>query len=344
MKKHLLAIILAILLVVAAFMYFSDTPLYQTKVFHKTSKSTTTPLKPLSKYSIPALRKAAFTPSPITIKPSTSNTQQFFFSDSFAPTKRISGTITLPSQPGTYPVIVLLRGWADEKVYYPGYGTKNAAAYFAQHGFIALAPDFLGYGDSDPYSKDFAEARFQTYTAAITLLESLPNFNPALASQNYTLDTSRTGIWGHSNGGQVAMYVLAVLEKPIPTTLWAPVTIPFPTNILHYAKDQDDGGALIRALVEAFQRVYDAKLFTPNTYLRDITAPILLHQGDADEAVPKAWNDEFVTIMKSLDKDITYYEYPGTDHNMRPSWGTVIARDTAFFDKQFSIDSRPAQD
>jgi uncharacterized protein len=340
MKTYWKPILFAAVLAAAAFVIFSNGPLNPNKVSQQMQESITPSPKPLAKYAIPAIRTTTFTPSAISIDPSTSNIHQFFFSDSFAPSKRISGTITLPSQPGTYPIILLLRGWADEEVYYPGYGTKNAAAYFARNGFIAIAPDFLGYGDSDPYSDDFAEARFQTYTAAITLFKSLENFNPALTDQHlsYTLDTTHTGIWGHSNGGQVALYILASLKEPIPTTMWAPVTIPFPTNILHYSKDQDDGGALIRALVKAFQQNYDASQFTPNTFLEDITAPIILHQGTADEAVPKKWNDDFVAIMKKLNKDITYYEYSGTDHNLRPAWGTVIARDVAFFKAQFDED------
>lgn len=339
MKSYTKPVLFAVVLAIVAFAFLPKPSLYQIEMFQQKPKSTSTPPKPLAKYAFPAIRAATFTPSTISIKPanSTFQTHQFFFSDSFVPTKKISGTITLPTQPGSYPVILMLRGWADEEVYYPGYGTKNAAAYFAQHGFIAIAPDFLGYGDSDPYSTDFAEARFQTYTATITLLKSLDNFNTALTKQDlsYSLDTSHIGIWGHSNGGQIALSVLAILQKPIPTTLWAPVTIEFPKNILHYAADQDDGGALIRALVADFQQNYDASQFTPNAFLEDITAPILLHQGTADEAVPKKWSDDFVAIMKKLNKDITYYEYPGTDHNMRPAWGTVIARDVAFFKAQF---------
>ncbi len=299
------------------------------------------PAKPLDKYSIPALQKPTFQPSDVTIgKPLelgvASKTYQFFYSDSFAPNKRISGTIMLPPQPGRYPVILMLRGWADENVYYPGYGTKNAASYFAQKGFITIAPDFLGYGDSDAYSEDFAEARFQMYTSALTLLASLERFGPVLQEKglSYSLETSRIGMWGHSNGGQIALTVLAVTRRSIPTVLWAPVTLPLPDNILHYASDQPDGGQLIKSIVDEFRAQYDVRKYSMTNYVDDIVAPVQIHQGGADDAVPQAWNDDFVTQLHAKGKDVTYYVYPQADHNMRPDWGTVIARDVAWLQAQ----------
>ena len=295
--------------------------------------------KPLQKYSFPRLKQASFTPSDIRIGEELDlgtdvQVNQFFYSDSFAPDKKISGSITFPDTPGTYPVVVLYRGWADEEVYYTGYGTKNAAAYFARNGYIAVAPDFLGYAASDERSYDTAESRFQTYTSALTLLRSLDNITAALEDEedlNYVLDSERVGIWGHSNGGQITLSVLALTGEPIPTTLWAPVTIPFPDNILHYAGDNIDGGTYIRNLVADFRSEYNDEMYTPTSYLTWIDAPILLHQGGLDDAVPPKWSDDFAEAMEALGKDVTYYTYPNADHNMRPDWGTVIRRDLEHF-------------
>ncbi len=299
---------------------------------------------PLEKYSFPSLQKtfndSNYEKATLRIGEAidlgvTPTVYTFTYSDTFAPDKRISGTVMLPAQPGTYPVIILYRGWADEDVYYSGYGTKNAAAYFAQRGYITVAPDFLGYADSDPSSEDFAEARFQTYTSALTLLRSIENLNQAFDNENisYQVDADKVGIWGHSNGGQITLSVLAVTGERIPSTLWAPVTIPFPDNVLHYAGDMDDRGRLLKNLVAEFRTKYNEELYTPTSYLDEIDAPILVHQGSADDSVPKEWNDNFAEKMEELDKDLTYYEYPGVDHNMRPQWGTVISRDVALFNE-----------
>lgn len=338
MSKRLFTILLA---VISAGLLFGAISYYR-QLSPQPAPDKPASAKPLDKYSIPALQKTTFQPSDVTIgKPLdlgvASQAYQFFYSDNFAPEKRISGTIMLPPQPGRYSVLLMLRGWADEEVYYPGYGTKNAASYFAQQGYITIAPDFLGYGDSDPYSGDFAEARFQMYTSALTLLASVENFGPAMERaglNTYSLDTDRLGMWGHSNGGQVALTVLAVTKRPIPTVLWAPVTLQLPDNILHYAADQPDGGRLIRALVRNFESSYDVWKYSMTNYIGDIQAPLQLHQGSADEAVPQAWNDNFVEQLKEQDKDVTYYVYPQADHNMRPDWGTVIARDVEWLQER----------
>ena len=58
-----------------------------------------------------------------------------------------------------------------------------------------------------------------------------------------------------------------------------------------------------------------------------------LHQGSADEAVPQKWSDDLVKVLREKDKQVTYYVYPGADHNMRPAWDTVVARDVEWFNQ-----------
>lgn len=299
--------------------------------------------KPLNRYTIPELRKADFPPSDITIDSEldlgiNQPAHLFYFSDAYAPDKKISGSIIVPQSGGTYPAIIMLRGWADEEIYYTGYGTKNAAAYFAANGFITISPDFLGYGSSDPYAENLLEARFQTYTATLTLLKSLNTINQALADADldYTIDTENISIWGHSNGGQIALAVLEATNETYPTTLWAPVTEVFPQSILHFAADREDGGKLVRDIVAEFNETYDSQLYSPTFYYAWIQAPIQLHQGTADDSVPQEWSDTFHVNMKNLNKDISYFVYDGADHNMRPAWDRVVRRDVEFFNSYFS--------
>ena len=186
-----------------------------------------------------------------------------------------------------------------------------------------MAPDFLGYGQSDMPSGDAFEERFQTYTAALDLLASIPSFSAA--------DSSRVGIWGHSNGGQIALTVLEITQKPYPTTLWAPVTKPFPYSILYYTDEAEDRGKALRALLADFERDYDVELYSLVNFVSRITAPIQLHQGDSDEAVPVKWNESFVRVLQDKKLTIEYFVYPGADHNLSPLWNTVVSRDITFF-------------
>jgi len=84
-------------------------------------------------------------------------------------------------------------------------------------------------------------------------------------------------------------------------------------------------------LLAEFERDYDVDRYSIYEYFEYIQSPIQLHQGTIDDAVPVEWSDYFNGWMKQMDKDITYYVYSGTDHNLRPNWNTAINRDLVFF-------------
>lgn len=228
-----------------------------------------------------------------------------------------------------YPVIVQFRGYVDREIYTPGEGTRRSAEVFAKNGFISLAPDFLGYGGSDAPSSDIFEERFQTYTTALDLLGSIDTLAKA--------DKTRVGIWGHSNGGQIALTVLEAVGKPYPTTLWAPVSKPFPYSILYYTDEALDRGKLLRKRLAKFEDEYNVDEYSMVNYLHRIKAKLLLHQGTQDRAVPQAWSDEIVQLLKDQKVNVTYYVYSNADHNMSGAWNIVVTRDIQFFERELRM-------
>lgn len=275
--------------------------------------------KPLEKYTIINLSARKYEGSKIVLDEVIATTSAYtkysfhFTSDG----KKVSGVATIP--PGDkLPVIVQFRGYIDQKNYVPGMGTQHSAEVFAQNGFISLAPDFLGYGGSDMPSTDIFEERFETYTTALNLLASVKTLPMA--------DASKIGIWGHSNGGQIALTVLEISQKQYPTSLWAPVSKPFPYSILYYTDNADDHGKLLRKNLAEFEKEYDVERYSLTNYLSRITGPVQIHQGTADDAVPVAWSD---ALAKEL--HARYFTYPGADHDMQGAWNTVVSRDVRFF-------------
>ncbi len=241
------------------------------------------------------------------------------------PKKKVTGILNIPKGQGPFPVIVMFRGYVDQQIYKPGMGTGRAAKYFAENGFITIAPDFLGYGDSDSQTENIFEARFQTYTTGLILVKSLDAF-PMWDGKNIF-------IWGYSNGGQIAITVLEILGIPIPTSLWAPVSKPFPYSVLYYTDESEDRGKFIRQELAKFEQVYDPDLYAIDLYYDRITAPIQLQQGTNDDVVPKKWSDE---LYHSLDKQgisVQYFVYPEADHDLKTAWNRVVARDVIFFKK-----------
>jgi len=281
--------------------------------------------KPLEQYTFDNLQATQFTSNQISLGETLLEDEQYtsYLFSFKTSNKKVTGQANIPQGKGPFPVIVMLRGWVDPAIYETGTGTKNAAKVFAQNGYLTLAPDFLGYGKSDLESVDVFEARLQKTTTVLDLLASIDTF-PQVNSE-------KIGIWGHSNGGQIALAVLEITGKSYPTTLWAPVSKPFPYNILYYTDEFEDYGKALRKSLAAFEQDYDANLYSIHNYYDWITAPLQIHQGTADDSVPFEWNQELADSLEELEKEATFYQYSGADHDLRPSWNLVVVRDLNFF-------------
>lgn len=243
--------------------------------------------------------------------------------------QKVTGMLNLPEkcEREKCPVIIMFRGYADDEIYFTGLGTRKAAGVFAENGFITLAPDFLGFGGSDSAPGDVLEARFEKPITILNLLASLENFLPA--------DENKVFFWAHSNGGQIALSVLEITKKPIPTTLWAPVTIGFPESILNYMdkyENLDELGKEVYNKVQKFCQEYNPEKVSIDNYFADITAPLQVQQGGTDYLVPQDWSDNFVEKMKALGKKINYFVYPKSDHNLKQDWDKAVQKDLEFFE------------
>ncbi len=345
--------------------------------------------KPLQKYSFDELSKKEIKPGQITILSEFSDSAEFTaYEFSYEATGgTITGQLNIPQivteNKTAVPAIIMLRGYYPLESYTTGGGTRNGAAALAKAGYITVAPDFLGYGGSDPEFENSWEARFARPLQVIELLSILEtNGIPVLDTQSAPSQSSAAGngkqsvvipteigLWGHSNGGYIALSVLQILARDIPTTLWAPVTAPFPYSVLYYGLEQPDEGKDQRKWLSILEEDYDVFDFTISKHMDRLTGSIQLHHGIIDPTAPIVWSDAFsdsVTVenerrvedAKVAEQELenvateaaksesvlpplppiklSYFRYPNTDHNMQPSWNTVMQRDIEFFGREFS--------
>lgn len=328
--KKILAICLAISVILNIFLYV--------KVRSKQDVKTTTASKPIPKpleqYTYLNLQQKTFPKSEIKVgKTMDENkdciSKMFYYQ---MEGKKVSGLINYPKKGSYLPVLVLIRGYVDQKIYQSGVGTSHFGEEACKNGFVTLAPDFLGYGESDNPSTSSIEERLQTYPTVLTLLSSIGSLNNIIEDRNNLVNTQKVGIWGHSNGGQIALSVLEISKKNYPTVLWAPVTKPFPYSILYYTDEFEDRGKALRKVVADFENLYDVDNYSIHSYLSSIQAPIQLHQGGSDEAVPLKWSDQFVDVAKKEKCEIEYFTYPGENHNFNQgNWPLVAKRSIDFF-------------
>lgn len=303
--------------------------------------------QPYDKYSFERLATRAPVPSQIEIGRKLGETDKYtsymFYYRSEG--RRISGWMNIPTRTdlvGKMPVVVMARGYADKAGYTTGTGTKPAARVYAESGYITLAPDFSGYGESDAEDTDPFGARLTKPVEIVDLIASVGSLTQA--------DTSHIYLWGHSNGGQIMLSVAEILGTRLSVrglVLWAPVSKPFPYSILYYtdpAMDDSppplaagaspapiDEGKALRKSLATFENSYDVLQYSIDQYWDWIQIPIQLHQGTADPLVPKAWSDQLAKTLKDKGKTVIYYNYAGADHNLSTGWSTVVARDVEWF-------------
>jgi dienelactone hydrolase len=285
-----------------------------------------------SKYSFENLSKKVFKQREIIIgrllkKGNNFNSYVFTYKSE---EKTISGMINLPMGPGKFPVIVLIHGWADKEAYYPGYGTEKSANFLAENGFLTLSPDFSGYGTSDWEDEDILEARFSRPVEVLNLLSSIPSLDKA--------DPEKIGIWGHSNGGQIALSVLEITGQNYPTSLWAPVSLDFPECVLTYLGTEEVGN-IVKESIDKFLIINDPKKFSVGPYLEKITSLFIVHQADQDEYIEPLWTKNLVTKLKNNGLNVEYFTYKKENHNFNryKTTGEVLRqRDLEFFKKQLA--------
>ena len=339
MKKVLLILLVLVALLAIILVVGSG---YKNKITGLPKKTSQSAERPLDKYTIPALAASKFLPSEIIIDEtlSTEDTFTTYIFHYFVEGKKVSGVLNVPRAGGNYPVIVMFRGYVDKEDYSPGIGTQSAAQVFAKNGFITLAPDFLGFGQSESANENSIEDRFQTYVASTTLLASVANINTALFKNNISAKAipEKVGIWGHSNGGQIALSTLEITGASYPTVLWAPVSKPFPYSVLYYTDEFEDRSKLLRKAIADFEKDYDVNLYSLTNYLDMIKAPLQIHQGTADDKVPLSWSNQLTDELKKLNEQFDYYTYESADHNLRPDgWEKAVERSITFYEKNLGV-------
>lgn len=343
MKKVLVAVtILLLIIVVIESIYIAQREFFKKDIV----KEKIIP-KPLLAYTFENLKQTDFPSTQISFGDVVDDTDEytqrlFYFTTPKRPGSderdKVSGLATIPKKEGDFPVIVMFRGFIPEESFISGAGTSPSARELAKRGFITLAPDFLGFGQSASPSADPFEGRFQTYTTGLSLLSSLKTLNSGLDKEyvgTISADLKKVGIWGHSNGGHIALSVLAISGIKYPTVLWAPVSKSFPYSILYYTDETDDQGKGLRDALYSFEELYNTQSFSPERYYKWIKAPIEINQGTGDQEVPYWWSDELAEILKKYDVDVTYNTYPGANHNMVPYWQDAVNNTIDFYNKNF---------
>jgi dipeptidyl aminopeptidase/acylaminoacyl peptidase len=258
---------------------------------------------------------------------------------------KIYALLTVPhgEQPTTgWPVIMFNHGYIPPEQYRT---TEKYIAYtdaFSRNGYIVFKSDYRGHGNSEG-NPDYPEYSTSYTIDILNAISSIKKYPGA--------DANKIGIWGHSMGGSINMRALVVSKDIKAAEIWAGVVGTFQDLAAnHHGSSTRPHPSITTAPGEPTRRPNGRALLAqqygdittnpkfwqsidPMTYIQDITAPIQIQHGTADEEVPYILSQKLDTALKNAGKTVTFYSYDGDNHNLSNNLTTALTRSVDFFDK-----------
>lgn len=254
---------------------------------------------------------------------------------------KIYALLTVPQgnpPAGGWPVIIFNHGYIDPQVYRT---TERYIAYvdaFARNGYVVFKSDYRGNGNSEgtPGSAYFSPNYAADILNAISSIKRYKGVNP-----------NKIGMWGHSLGGNITLRNLVVLKDIKAAVMWGGVVGSYEDIIYNWQRKVSYQPAprdlFLRnsrrtELIQKYGSPKDNSSFwnsvDPTYFVSDISAPVQIHHGLADEEVPVGFSESLKNRLEKAGKIVAYYTYSGADHNIsEPSFDLAMQRSVDFFNK-----------
>jgi len=246
--------------------------------------------------------------------------------------------LTVPNgtPPATgWPAIIFNHGYIPPEQYRT---TERYVAYvdgFARNGYVVFRPDYRGHDKSE----GTASGGYGSPDYTIDVLNAL-----ASVKRYEAVDPNRIGMWGHSMGGHITLRAMVTAKDIKAGVIWAGVVAsypdlmsrwrrPVPTTVPTRARRWRDEFVAQYGSPETNPMFWDS--ISPSSYLADLSGPLQLHHGTADESVPTEFSQRLYQQAQAeqIAAPVEYYEYKGDNHNLSKSFTTAMQRSVAFFDK-----------
>lgn len=306
-----------------------------------TPTQTPTPTPTLHPMMIAAMRQRQYPGSDIVIEEELEPGANYrrYYAYYLSEGLKIYALLTVPNgeRPATgWPVIVFNHGYIPPDVYRT---TQRYVAYvdwLARSGYIVLRTDYRGHDQSEGEATG-AYGSPGYVVDVLNAVASLKRFPEA--------DPDRIGMWGHSMGGYLTLRSMVIASDIKAGVIWAGVVAPYPDLFARGTARSTPGVSGTpfpggRGWRSTWAAMYGTPEENPefwngvssNFYLADISGPIQLHHGTADESVPLAASQTLYDQMLTAGKTVEFYTYEGDNHNLSGFFSTAMNRTIAFFD------------
>ena len=250
---------------------------------------------------------------------------------------KIYALMTVPNgeKPATgWPVIIFNHGFIPPDVYVT---TERYIAYvdlIARSGYIVFRSDYRGHGNSEGEAGGAYSRPDYTVDVlnAVTTMKRFPEADP-----------NRIGMWGHSMGGYITLRSMVITGDIKAGVIWAGVVASYPDLLSRWRRGPGASvpptprpGSWRTMLVETYGSPEENPEFwnsiSANSYLTDLSGPIQLHHGTADEDVPLEFSELLFYQMLEAEQYVELYKYDGDNHNISNYFSTAMQRTIDFFD------------
>jgi dipeptidyl aminopeptidase/acylaminoacyl peptidase len=254
---------------------------------------------------------------------------------------KIYALLTVPDgDPPTtgWPAIVFNHGYIPPAEYRT---TERYIAYvdqLARHGYIVFRIDYRGHDRSEGVASSAYGNPGYTVDVlnAISALKRYPQ-----------ADSERIGMWGHSMGGFLTLRAMVISPDVKAGVIWAGVVASYPDMLSRWRRGSSSeptstpSTGYARSWRASWVDLYGLPEDNPdfwegvsaNSYLSDISGPLQLHHGDADEEVPLIFSETLYDQLIAAGKTVEFYTYKGDNHNISDSFSQAMTRTIQFFDK-----------
>ena len=306
-----------------------------------TTTITPTPTATPHPMSIPALRGLNYPGSEIifeeTLEPGANYTRYYvsYLSEGL----RQYGLLTIPNgetPPTGWPAIVFNHGYIPPDQYRT---TERYIAYvdwLARSGYIVFRIDYRGHDRSEGDARGaYSDPGYAV--DVLNAVSALQQFPPA--------DNERIGMWGHSMGGFLTLRAMVVSQDIKAGVIWAGVVGSYPDLFTHWRRNSAGGPTPTPPARMRWRTDLIAQYGTPeenpefwdsisaNSYLEEISGPVQLHHGTADESVPLILSELLYQELQEAGQIVEMYTYEGDNHNISNYFGQAMTRTIEFFDR-----------
>lgn len=304
-----------------------------------TSTIAPSPTPILHPMSIQAMRSGNYSGSEITIEEELEPGANYhrYIASYLSEGLKIYALLTVPfgGMPADgFPAIVFNHGYIPPAQYRT---TERYVAYvdnLARSGYIVFRIDYRGHDRSEglPTGAYGDPGYVKDVLNAVAALQQYPPANP-----------QRIGMWGHSMGGYLTLRAMVISPDIKAGVIWAGVVVSYPDLLARWRRGPTPtpGATGSRGWRTNWIQTYGTPDENPqfwssissNTYLGDLSGPLQLHHGTADDSVPVDFSRILYEEIQQAGKIGELYIYEGDNHNLSNFFTQAMTRTIQFYDE-----------